>query len=211
MFQVTVQCDEACTLLDGTRLVHGGTATHRVVFLTPGDHTIRAAWSDDRALSKDVTGKAGESSTVEFKAPPIPKKPDEATPAAGTAPAQNEPAEEKPTGLPPLYFWIGAGTTAALGGVTVWSGIDTVNNPGKAKVQRECVDTSCQAYKDGKAHELRTNVLIGATSVVGVATAIVGIFATNWKGDAMKDTGHAGISPYVGYHNGPSLGAVGRF
>ncbi|HVU01554.1 MAG TPA: hypothetical protein VHE30_07370 [Polyangiaceae bacterium] len=219
MLQVTIQCDEACSLLDGTRLVHGAAAQRRVVYLTPGDHTVRAVWSDDRAVSKNVTGKAGESQTLDFRAPPIPKKVELPPPTTGTgAPGMDRGAEQKPFGLPPLYFWIGAGTTAALGGVTVWSGIDTLNNPGKDKVERGCVGqgTSCSLYKDGKAKELRTNLLIGATSVVGVATAIVGLFATDWRGEPEKEekaTAKRGlnVSPWVSYHYGPSIGATGRF
>src|ERR1044071_6135962 len=61
LLTIVVSCDEACNLLDGTRLVHGEAATRRVVFLTPGDHEIRASWSDDRVLTQQVTGKSGET------------------------------------------------------------------------------------------------------------------------------------------------------
>ena len=59
----------------------GEAATRRVVFLTPGDHEIRASWSDDRVVSQQMTAKAGETTNLEFKAPPIPKK---VTPAVST-------------------------------------------------------------------------------------------------------------------------------
>ncbi|HEX7672121.1 MAG TPA: hypothetical protein VF395_21145 [Polyangiaceae bacterium] len=218
MFQVTVQCDEACNLLDGTRLVHGGPTARRIVFLTPGDHTIRAAWSDDRAESKNVGGKAGETAALEFQAPPIPKKPELPPAQTGTGnPALDKGPDGKPFGLPPIYFLIGAGTTAALGGVTIWSGIDTVNNPGADKVKRECdqKQPDCTSlYDKGRSSQLRTNILIGATSVVGVATAVVGIFATNWNGDAKREASvkpGPSISPWIAYHYGPTLGATGRF
>jgi hypothetical protein len=216
LLQVTIQCDQACNLLDGARLVHGPAATRRVVFLTPGDHTIRAAWSDDRAASKNVTGKAGESTTLEFVAPPIPKKPEVAAAAtAAPGPVQDHGVEEKPHGMSPTVFFIGAGATVVLGGLTVWSGIDTVNNPGADKVREECSKglPDCQTlYDQGRAHQLRTNLLIGATSVVGVATAIVGAFFTNWSGESSESTAAtASVSPWVSYQNGPAVGAVGRF
>ena len=117
--------------------------------------------------------------------------------------------------MPPLVFFVGAGATAVLGGVTIWSGIDTVNNPGKAAVRADCVGqgTSCSEYQDGRNKQLRTNILIGATSVVGAATAVIGAFFTNWSGSP-KDAGqpsHASITPWVSYDYGPFMGANGSF
>jgi hypothetical protein len=116
--------------------------------------------------------------------------------------------------LNPLYFYIGAGATAVLGGVTIWSGIDTVNNPGKDRVRDTCqhgTQASCDSvFNQGKNAELRTNVLIGATSVVGVATAVIGIFFTDWKGKKKTDD-TATIVPWVAYDSGPAAGAMGRF
>lgn len=214
---VVVECDEACNVLDGTRIVPGRPAMKRTLYLTPGDHSIRAVWSEDRGVTQSVGGKVGETVSVAFKAPPIPKKEEAPLPAT---PAQEEkkPAAEEapPTGLPPIYFFIGAGATAVLGGVTAWSGIDTVKNPGTDVVEKKCVGQgeSCPEYKDGRSRQLRTNILIGATSVVGVATAVVGVFFTNWRGNGKSDVeaDQAGkVRPFVGYSNGPSIGAMGRF
>src|SRR5262249_26802460 len=124
LFTVIISCDEACTLLDGTRLVHGDAATRRVVFLTPGDHEVRASWADDRVASQQVRGKATETTNLEFKAPPIPKKeepvaaPTTAMPVMGP----DQGVREKPHGLPPVVFFSALGATAVLGGVTIWSG-----------------------------------------------------------------------------------------
>ena len=218
MFQLTVQCDEACNLLDGTRVVHGGPSTRRIIFLTPGDHIIHASWSDDRAESRNVDGKATESASVEFKVPPIPRKTELPPPETGTGdPALDKGPDGKPVGLSPIFFLIGAGTTAALGGVTLWSGIDTVNNPGADKVKSECDARrpDCQSlYDSGRSRQLRTNILIGATSVVGIATAVIGLFVTNWSGDSKKEAAAQlapSITPWVGYHSGPTMGATARF
>ena len=216
LFTIVVSCDEACNLLDGTRLVHGEAATRRVVFLSPGDHEIRASWSDDRVVSQQTTGKGGDTVNLEFKAPPIPKKEEPAAaPAAVAAAPMDRGAEEKPRGLPPVVFFSGVGATVVLGGVTVWSGIDTVKNPGTDKVRAMCVNGATpecnDVYNQGKNHELRTNILIAATSVVGAATAIVGAFFTNWSGkkDVQSDSAH--IEPWVTYSHGPAVGATGRF
>jgi hypothetical protein len=217
LLRVTIECSEACNLLDGARLVHGAPALRRVVFLTPGDHQIRAAWSDDRAATKGVTGAAGESVELQFAAPAIPVKEVAPAPVAApvAAPTEDRGQEKPPSGLPPLVFWIGAGTTAALIGVTAWSGIDTVNNPGADAVRKNCVDLgdSCPDYQTGRGKQVRTNVLIGVTGALGVATAVVGVFATNWSGKAEKKASEAkaSVTPWVSYDYGPSMGAAGRF
>lgn len=208
---VVVNCNEVCNVIDGSRIVPGKPALKRTVYLPPGDHTIRAVWSDDRGLSQPANGKAGETATVDFKAPPIVKK---AVPVVPTGPGEKK--EEPWRGLPPLVFFIGAGATAALGGLTIWSGVDTVNSPGKDAVRENCVNADCELLKNGDKKELRTNLLLGGTAVVGVATAVVGVFLTDWKGapkeDPKADTAKRfRLQPYVGYSNGPQLGAMGRF
>ncbi len=104
---------------------------------------------------------------------------------------------------------------SALGGVTIWSGIDTQNNPGTDKVQGRVRDrqppTARTFYNEGHEAEARTNILIGATSVVGAATAVIGAFFTNWSGHRKEQSAPASVTPYVSYANGPAVGAVGRF
>lgn len=216
LFTVVISCDEACNLLDGTRLVHGEAATRRVVYLTPGDHEVRASWSDDRVMSQQVTGKAGDTSNLDFKAPPIPKKPEApATQTVVAAPGADRGTEEKPHGMTPIVFFSGVGLTAVLGGVTVWSGIDTTKNPGTDAVRAACNSpgqANCGSlYDQGKSHELRTNILIAATSVVGAATAVIGGFFTNWSGKKAPESDTARVTPWVTYANGPAVGATGRF
>jgi hypothetical protein len=217
LLEVTVECDEACSVLDGTRLMHGVPVTKRVVYLTPGDHSVRAAWSDDRTQSKPVTGAAGDHVDVSFTAPPIPVKPVEAASGRGD-PTVDTGVDSRRGGLPPMYFWIGVGTTAVLGGITTWSGIDTVNNPGADAVKAACAGKgdACQEYKDGRSRQTRTNILLGATGVVGIATAVVGIFATNWAGSSAQKAERGeqkglSVSPFVSYQNGATIGATGRF
>jgi hypothetical protein len=218
MFAVAIVCDEPCTLLDGTRIVHGAPATQRFVFLTPGTHTIRATWSENRSESKPIEGKANEMQELAFNAPELPQVED--APAAGTTDdgVGDTGPREPPSGLDPLYFFIGAGLTVATGGVAIWSGIDTLNNPGKARVEEDCanltVDT-CETYKEGKRKELRTNILIAATGVLGVGTAVLGVLFTNWSGEksaaAPAERKTAKVSPWIGVGDGAMLGAQGRF
>ena len=151
-------------------------------------------------------------------APPVdPAAPRETDPAAPSAEGDAGQDKPKKSGLPPTVFFVGAGATVILGGVTIWSGIDTMNNPGTERVSKECPAgqpiTNCPTYQLGLDHERRTNILIAATSVVGVTTAVIGLFFTNWGGDETpkSDKKDAFIMPVVGVSNGVNIGAVGRF
>ena len=119
--------------------------------------------------------------------------------------------------MPPLYFWIAAGVTAAVGGVTIWSGVDTLNNPGKEAVRDACrgQGEDCPEYQDGKDKELRTNILLGTTGVLAAGTIVLGAIFTDWSGGGGGEAGRprttAGITPWLDVTNGAKLGASGRF
>jgi hypothetical protein len=120
------------------------------------------------------------------------------------------------SGLSPVFFVGGLVATAALGGVTVWSGIDTKNNPGPDAVRQACrgQGEACPEYQDGRARQLRTNVLLGATIGVGVLTTAVGIFFTNWRGHdkpAASSSGASVIASPLAFERGGGVAAAGRF
>lgn len=227
--KVQVHCTPACSLAIDSRVVPINDATDAIVYVEPGKHTFVAGWSSNRTKTNDVTATAGSVSDVSFEAPPEPKKeaPAAAAPAATPAAApvaavgSNAPpaGAEQPQahgGMSPTVFFVGAGVTVALAGVTVWSGLDTKSHPGPDAVKAQCVGQgeSCSAYQDGLAKQKRTNILIGATGVVGLATAIIGAFATDWSGgDSAPKTATTGptISPVVNVADGAVVGAVGTF
>ena len=64
-----------------------------------------------------------------------------------------------------------------LGGVAVWSAIDTQNASDDFKK-----NPTREAFDDGEGKDTRTSILIGAAAVVGVASASVLLFATDWSG-----------------------------
>ncbi|HEY4159922.1 MAG TPA: hypothetical protein VGM29_17545, partial [Polyangiaceae bacterium] len=151
-------------------------------------------------------------------------------PAAADKPPQSK--DESPTeakeaprsGWSPTVFWSGVGLTAVLAGVTTWSGLDTQNNPGADKVRASCgvgADDCKTLYNQGVRAQQRTNVLIGATAAVGVATVLVGALATDWgppklniegtdMARARKRRGFS-IEPWLSVGGGASAGALGRF
>jgi hypothetical protein len=107
------------------------------------------------------------------------------------------------------------------GGVTIWSGIDTVNNPGADAVKQGCVgqDESCALYQEGIGKQNRTNILIGVTAGLAAVTVVIGAFATNWGGGkaapARQDTARRlgpsfDVAPWASIQGG-GLQAFGRF
>lgn len=231
LFQLDIKCDEACDVTVGGKITPGRRATDRTVFLAPGHYNVRAGWSNDRSASKSVDGNRGEVGSLEFRAPesPVASAPvvSAVTPAASDK-APDEGAQASSGKLPKTVFWVGVGVTAALGATTLWSGIDTQNNPGPDRVRDACksVDASgahsseCDSlYNEGVDKQHRTNLLLGVTAGVGVATAVVGAFFTNWGGSKKADTQEAkkvrpdgfSVEPWLAIGSGASVGARGRF
>ena len=77
--------------------------------------------------------------------------------------------------LSPAWFWIGAGATAAAGGVTIASAVDTANLHSRFDAQ-----PSAQLSAEGADAQLRTNVLVGVTTAVLLTTALVGGVFVKW-------------------------------
>jgi hypothetical protein len=228
LFQLTATCDTPCDLTVGGKIVHGPPDTQRTLFVVPGALTVRAGWSDNRSEAKQVQAEKGGTGELSFVTPTTPagegmaKEPTEATVAAVADPTatKDEGTPKKSSGWPPAIFFVGAGITAVVGGITVWSGIDTVNNPGADKVKDECgtQGESCALYQEGLGKQRRTNILIGVTAGLGVATILVGVFATDWSGGksaAPAETAKrlrpgVAMSPWASLDGG-GLQAVGRF
>lgn len=222
---LTVRCDTPCTLVVNTRLVHGAAANVRTLYLKAGDYQIRASWPEDRVVSKPATATGGGASELAFAEPPKPPPEEEdddpppPPPGGGTGEDTGTVKVEPSGGIPPGVFWVGLSLTAVAGGVTAWSGYDTLENPGKSKVQSECAGQGkqCQLYKDGVAKQDRTNILLGVTGVLGVGTIIIALL-TDWSGEegtasytSRKRTAKQSIQPWIGVGNGATLGATGRF
>lgn len=218
LFELTVSCDPACELADGRQVVHGAAATRRTLFLAVGAHSIRVGWPNGRTASKSVDAEAGQSDAFSFDAPSEPEpaaEQPERPPELAEAPPPAEQVGEKSAGWSPVVFWLSAGATLAAGGVTAWSGIDTVNNPGTDRVKKECRagDENCALYQDGRSRQLRTNVLIGVTGGLAVATGLLGALAIDWVGSGSSDTARASvrIRPYVSLGQDKTFGAKGTF
>ncbi|HNS99965.1 MAG TPA: hypothetical protein PLJ27_00940 [Polyangiaceae bacterium] len=184
LVQMTVQCKPACAVLLDGLVVQDEEAQRLVLYAGEGMHTVTAGWSGRRSLSKQFEGKAGESMNLFFEAP--------ATEQPASKPQVVEP-ERGGSGsgkASPTLFWLGTGVTAVFGGLTVWSGIDTLNNPGPDAVREACVGkgTSCPAYQQGLDNQSRTNYLLLGTGIGVVSVAVIGLFFTDWNNEEASNT-----------------------
>jgi hypothetical protein len=227
-----IQCVSPCVLAVGTRAIQGDPNTRWTLYLDPGAVDVSASFFGGASAHAKIDAKAGGSSDVRLEpAEDAPAK-SAATPAptdaptAESTPALEAPAAETPVrdaatpkkGLSPAFFVTGLVATAALGGVTIWSGIDTKNNPGPDAVRAACAGKGedCPEYAAGRAHQTRTNVLLGATIGVGVVTAVLGAF-TRWGGSssapAKSGSSHKGTEISAGgwVDHGGGVALSGRF
>jgi hypothetical protein len=207
MGRVKVECKPACDLVVDDKLIHGRANERWTLYLESGEHVVSANWSRDRVVTERLTAVAGVTRSLSLvPAEPMPTQPAALPPKVpvsqrNSSPVPNaSPGQSK--GLPPVVFWVGVGTTVALGGAAIWSGIDTLNNPGPEAVRAGCVGLgdSCRLYRQGQMNELRTNVLIGATAVFAVASAVTGLFFTDFsRPRAARNVGTSfvGVRPWV--------------
>ena len=214
LFKLTITCDVECGVAADGRAVSVEDAKRFAFFLQPGPHNVVVSWPGDRTKSLDIKAKEGQSFEQSMRAPPMPVKPPEGGGGGGGATPEEQPSK-KPFG--PAVFFVGLGLTAVAGGVLIWSGIDTINNPGADTVRQQCAATTvaqlnqCALYQQGLASQTRTNVLIGVTAGLGALTFVT-LFLTQWSSPKPHETTTAHVMPVfdVGPQGG-QVGLVGRF
>ena len=179
----------------------------------PGHYPVR----------REIAVRAGSISTetIELVPVPVPAQPApgaEPKPAAGPAPsaaAYDATAEvDTASGLPPWLFWTSAAVTVALGGVTVWSGLNTKAQDDAWRSYTEMDGAVREEGERGyeRAHDaqVRTNVLIGATAGMAAVTTVLGLLFTDWGGDGEAEPTATGVSAYGG-SSGYGVTLAGRF
>jgi hypothetical protein len=236
LYELSVTCSEACELVVDGKLVYGAASSERTVFLEEGERTVRAGFSRNRSDSRTIDATRGANGYATLDAPraeagtdePEDEALSETSPLPPPEPAlavvEPPPSAPESSGWSPAVFWVGTGITAVLGGVTLWSGLDTVKNPGEERVQEACRndEPNCESlYEDGRKRQDRTNVLLGMTGAVGLATILIGAAATDWGDESgssepvarvrrVRRSG-ARLTPWVALGDGAVLGAEGRF
>jgi hypothetical protein len=180
---VTCPDERGCSAkLEGAPLALG-----RRVWVRPGSQRLDVV-VDGVTSGHDVEVAPG--GIVDF-VPPAPPRREEPTPPRAAPPAtqpippttkqgteQSGPPltpRENDRGISPAWFVVGAVATAALAGVTIWSGVDTLEKHA-AFLEGEDAEKG-----PGQDAQLRTNILLGATLLSAAGTAITGIFV-DWGG-----------------------------
>lgn len=180
------------------------------VYVTPGAHVVEGRTKDSRPVRQAQNVEAGDVVSVALVPPPI-------APAKSVEP--EKPADKKPAagggggGWSPAVFYVGGAVTLALAGVSVWSGLDTLQAK-NAFDQNPTPD----ALDAGRQKQLRTNILIGATAGVGVLTLAAAAFFVDWsagpdkKKEASVSLAQAGAPVRVRLGLGPaSIRVFGEF
>ncbi len=179
--RVKIQASGASEVaLDGTR------PDLEITYVDPGDHVVTGSFGD-KGAKREISVVAGSLVRVVLE-PPRPDKGSglveegsDGDPDLDARDARRDDAAEKNKPLSPTWFYVGTGATILLGGITVWSGLDT-NKARDAFDQNPTPD----GLDSGRSKQTRTNVLLGATAVAAVATGTIGVFFTNWKSEKKK-------------------------
>lgn len=213
LFRLRVQCAPACGLVVDDKATYGDPAAEQVVYMNPGQHSVSASWTQGRGRAIRINGEKGREQVLVLR--PAEMLIPAASSSASAAPPPVVPTKKESSGLPPVVFYTGLGLTAVLTGVTIWSGLDTKNNPGRDKVETACVNLgeSCPEYQDGLDRQRRTNILLGTTIGVAAVTGVLAAF-TSWGGGTEGEANNkasARVQPSVGWAGGLQLGATGRF
>jgi hypothetical protein len=207
-----VACSTPCTLTVDGLAVAGAARTAHTVYLQPGPHTLVAGFEGGESRKASLEARAGQASDVAL------------TPDPSTAPRAPEPASTSATGgvssastagdtressrkrLHPAYFWTGVGLTAALGAVTIWSGIDLLN--ARDDFKKDPTPTQ-KAFDAGENKDTRTTALIASTAVVAASTVVLAFFTDFKRRGASADSARALPSRLAGAQQRPSMFSVG--
>lgn len=169
----------------------------------PGSHHVRVVSNSSVVLDQDLELSPGER--VELRVGERSRRidvvvvPDAApvgtaalkTPAPAPLPAPVPPSSSS---LSPVWFYSAAGATAVLGGLTVWSGLNT---KGAHDDYERDLPTLSQAQadervRDGHSRERRTNLLLAGSIVCGAGTAVLGLWLVDFSG---KQRARVGLTP----------------
>lgn len=204
--RVDVECENCTIQLDGAVM------EHHAFFVEPGaEHVVEASF-ETGTQRETVRGAAGEQRTLRFEAPPAPvaPEPDEIATRDGEQAPQDDAvaaAGETAAGSGPVPLWMTIGAmaaTAIVGGLLIWSGIDTLDG-----VPAYEANPTPEALADGQSREARTNWLIAGTSVLAATSLVLALF-TDWGGAPSSSTGELQGSFGV-HHDGAMASLRGRF
>jgi len=181
--RLQVSCAAPCTLNVDGLAVATEARDQQTVYLEPGPHTLTARFDNGETKKQRLEARAGESVTTQLAPDPHAAPMTVAAPTATPEPAATAPrvARDEEPGrrrLSPAYFWVGLSATAALGAVTIWSGVDLLH----ARDDFKSTDNPTRkAFDAGESKDLRTSLLIAGTATLAATTTVLAFF-TDFKG-----------------------------
>jgi hypothetical protein len=172
--RIRVACASCAVSLDGAELAGPGPFYARV-----GSHAVRVESPGRTPLEETVTVRAEQEVLVDVVLPAAVRS---ELPASSPAPALLARTEQ-PSSAP---LWLFLASTAIAGGAALASGIDTSDRHASF-VADGCPgapsDFCSKAASAGLFAQRRTNVLLGATVVLGVATGVAAILSLGEGGE----------------------------
>jgi len=201
--RVLVVCNDGAPCdgtVDGTPLAPGTeryvlTGDHEVTFRVAGAREARTV----KVLAEDTlelrpSAALGLPSVAPSPPPSVaPSAPPSSSPPApppvapSPAPSRPPPASAEPSHkpLPPVVLYLGIGLTAVAGGVTIASAV-SVQGTHDEFGEKRCATVGSAACatlaEDGAAAQGRTNVLLGVTAGLALATTVVGLVLVDFGG-----------------------------
>lgn len=217
---VNVRCTAPCLLAVNDLALLAGIDAQHTVYVAPGAVKLHASFATGGEAESSLSAKAGGAADVELS-PPAEAEEEGADEAVREEPSRARPprrasdessveerapepgkARDDARGGGSWYesralFFTSLALTAGVGGATIWSGIDTLQDPGKDAVRAACagLGESCPEYQRGVAKQDRTNLLVGVTSGAGLVTLLIGSILTDFSPAADRSTGVAPSRP----------------
>jgi len=215
--RVSAQCTPICHVVVDGLAASAELRNSHVLFVEPGAHALDARFEDGTNSSERISATAGQQIEVKLSAPaappaaaapssaPQPAPAVEPNPAAVSGTVQPPPAMDKSHGWSPVVGLTLGAVALVVSGVAAWSAIDTHS----AREDFEKNPTR-EAFDDGEAKDLRTNVLIGAGAIVGLISVSVLAFGTDWS--SAHGESRTGVALRLGgSHQGARVGLEGCF
>lgn len=155
------------------------------IMVDPGAHHVEIEVGGGSVMRRDVTLSPREHLRLSIdRSREIVVVPNREPAALKPAPA---PAPAAPLvhgrGVSPVWFFVSAGATVAVGAVATWSAFDTKSafDSYEKDLPRLGQSEANRRVDDGHALETRTNVLWAVTGVLAVGTTALGALLVDWK------------------------------
>jgi hypothetical protein len=189
---VTVDRQDARLVVDGI----AATGSPPLVRVNPGAHHVRVLVAERVVVDRNVELQSGQR--LELSLALGASEESEPAPAPAPPPAPPPPAAaDRPSGLSPTWVLMGAGLTAVLGGLSVWSGLDASRAYDEFEDEAPSLsrDEARERVDQGQSKDLRTQALLGATAAVALATGAIALFAVQWGQPPGADSAALHVSP----------------